>query len=295
MIHTPVLLTETLAALQVQPSKWYVDATFGGGGHTQAILNAGGKVVAFDHDQAAIENGEQTFQAALSQKKLILVRENFVQLQTIITRLQNADQVEDIYGILFDFGTSADQLTDRSRGFSFDSDTELDMRMDDRLGVKAKDLLALLSERQLSQVFREYGGESDANRIAKAIVISRKQGKPIRTTAQLSNLIQEQKHYRGRIHQATKVFQALRIVVNDELTNIQQALPAALASLTPHGRIITISFHEGEDRLAKELFTRWEEQRLGTKITQKPISPTDLEITNNPRSRSAKMRVFEKK
>ncbi len=294
MSHTPVMLTEALEALQIQTDAWYIDATLGGAGHTHAILKAGGKVFAFDHDQAAIEQAQQLLSPEIKQERLIVVRENFSQMAEMVKNYQLSDRLTTIQGVLFDFGTSTDQLMDKKRGFSFDSDTELDMRMDDRLGVKAKDLLALLSVDQLTDVFQTYGGETHAKKIAQAIVKNRQQGKPIITTAQLAHLIERLVPRHGKLHPATKVFQALRILVNDELDSIEQALPAALQTITTGGRIVTISFHEGEDRLVKTAFSEWEQQQLGKRINQKPIGPSEQEINKNPRARSAKLRIFEK-
>lgn len=286
--HTPVLLKEAIDALQVKPDDWYVDATFGRGGHTRAILNQGGNVIAFDFDQTAIEYGQQAFAQEIVAGTLLLIRENFDQISK-----HTADK--QIQGILFDFGTSAEQLTSTSRGLSFQGeDDELDMRLDDRLGVKAKDLLALLSEKQLEEVFGVYGGDHEAKKIAKEIVDRRKRGEFITTVGQLVKLVERVKREpKGKLHPATKVFQGLRIVVNDELSNIERALPQALEILQPGGNLITIAFHEGEDRIAKHLFKEWEQQGLGT-TSKRPIEPGETELQSNPRSRSAKLRIFTK-
>src|SRR5258708_22320577 len=173
MNHIPVLLTEAIDALHVSPGVWYIDATFGRGGHTRALLEKGAHVLALDVDQTAIEFGKEYFAEEVRQGKLILVRENFAQLATIVQKLQDEKKIGEVSGILFDFGTSSNQLKDAQRGFSFSDNGELDMRMDDRLGVKAKDLLALLSEKQLTHIFTELGGEHEAWRIARAIVARR--------------------------------------------------------------------------------------------------------------------------
>lgn len=156
-LHQSVMLKESVELLDVKAGNWYVDGTFGRGGHTQAILKQGGKVVAFDVDHQAIEYGKKTFADQITEGSLILVRENFDQLQQTIKQLQNENRVGQIQGVLFDFGTSVDQLLDQNRGFSFSSDAELDMRMDNRLGVKAKDLLAVLPEKQLAELFANHG------------------------------------------------------------------------------------------------------------------------------------------
>ncbi len=286
------MLKDALDALEIKPGNWYVDATFGGGGHTRSILAAGAHAVAFDFDQAAIGLGQETFATELESGALILIRENFNKLQTTLASLQESGTVSEIQGILFDFGTSTDQLTSSERGFSFAGTGELDMRMDDRLGVTAKDLLAVIPEKQLAEMFLEFGGEEDAKRIAKAIKTART---PITTASQLTEVVLKAKgQQRGKLHPATKVFQALRIAVNSELDNIAEALPQALESLTSGGRVVTIAFHDGEDRLAKQLFATWESEKKGTVKTKRPLAPSVEEVQSNPRSRSAKLRVFIK-
>jgi 16S rRNA (cytosine1402-N4)-methyltransferase len=292
--HITVLLKEAVEYLKVEKDSWYVDATFGGGGHTNEILKSGGKVIAFDFDQSAIKAGEERFKKEIESKDLILLTKNFTQLESTINSLKKEHSIDHISGILFDFGTSTDQLMNTDRGFSFLGEGDLDMRMDQNLGVKAKDLLTLLSEKQLMEIFFQYGGESEARKIAKAIVSNRKNGVFIKTNKDLTEVIESVKKSRNRAHPATKVFQALRIVVNDELNNIEASLPQAFNSLKKGGRLITISFHEGEDRIAKITFKAWQEQELATLITKKPVVPTDEAIKENPRCRSAKMRIIEK-
>lgn len=296
-IHQSVLPKEAIENLEIKANEWYIDATFGRGGHTAQILQNGGKVIAFDFDQTAIDYGQEKFSEEISEKKLVLVRENFAKIKEVISNHQEEYQMQAISGILFDFGTSADQLTTDDRGFSFSkTDAQLDMRMDNRLGVKASDLLKVLSEKQLADIFHQYGGEEQSKRIAKEIVrVRKKNSHNLETVGTFVELILSAKTgKRGRIHQATKVFQALRILVNDELTNISDSLPQALSVVKSQGKIVTIAFHEGEDRIVKELFKKWEELNQGNQITKKPITPSLEEIENNPRSRSAKMRVFKK-
>ncbi|HEX7017444.1 MAG TPA: 16S rRNA (cytosine(1402)-N(4))-methyltransferase RsmH [Patescibacteria group bacterium] len=286
--HQPVMLQEAVDALNVEANAWYVDATFGRGGHTQEILSRGGKVIAFDVDQQAIEYGQSKFADQITEGKLKLVRENFDRLESTLDRDQK------ISGILFDFGTSVDQLTDDERGFSFDSDAPLDMRMDNRLGVTAADLLNVLPEKQLADLFIEFGGEHQARSIAKAIVQNREKGQPLTTTRGLADLIIRTKGRREALHPATKVFQALRIAVNSELDAIEAALPQAWNILQPGGRIVTIAFHEGEDRPVKHILKKWVAEGKGTIITDKPLTPSPAEVATNPRARSAKLRIFEK-
>lgn len=290
--HITVLLEEATNALLIKKGEWYVDTTFGRGGHTKKILEAGGKVIAFDFDQEAIDFGSKAFVESITPGNLILVRENFSKISSIISSLKEDGQINQINGILFDFGTSTQQLKSEERGFSFDGDGPLDMRMDDRLGVQAKDLLAIIPADQLANLFFELGGETDGKRIAREIKNSPTQ---ITTSKQLSELIVKVKgRQKNKLHPATKVFQALRIAVNTEIENISIALPQALDILSKNGRVVTIAFHEGEDREVKRTFKLWEEKNIGTNLTRKPITPTDGEIEINQRSRSAKMRIFEK-
>lgn len=299
LTHITVMLDEAVTALQVKLNQWYVDATIGSGGHTQKILESGGKVVGFDFDQETVARAQNRFQTEVLHGDVVIVRENFDALTRVISELKAAKKIDTaVNGILFDFGTSTHQLMAEERGLSFDHENaQLDMRLDDRLGVKASDLLKLLSVKQLTQVFSDLGGEEYAHRIAKAIVEVRKRNpNELETVGSLVNLIGRNKPNRGgHLHPATKVFQALRIAVNDELDNIARALPQAFDAVVPGGRIVTIAFHEGEDRLVKHAFADWEEQGKGTKITKKPQQPAESEVARNPRSRSAKMRVFERK
>jgi 16S rRNA (cytosine1402-N4)-methyltransferase len=289
--HRSVLLTEAIEALNVQSNHWYVDATFGGGGHTASIIEKKGNVIAFDFDKQAVETGQQRFAQEIKQGQLILIHENFDRLEAEVKKIQR-----EINGILFDFGTSTEQLMSTERGLSFQGeDDELDMRLVQRLGVKAKDLLAVLNENQLTEVFGVYGGEREARKIAKEIATKRKKGEFLTTVGQLVKLITRVKFERSsKINPATRVFQGLRIAVNDELGNIERALPQALNILKPGGIIVTIAFHEGEDRIAKHLFKEWEMSHKGELQHKKVLIPSEEEVHNNPRSRSAKMRVFKK-
>jgi len=290
--HQPVMLQETLGFLDVKPNNWYIDATFGRGGHTAAILDKQGRVLAFDWDIEAIAFGETHFSTAIAEGKLILNRASFSTMSDTIKGTAAKHSIPCFTSVLFDFGTSSDQLTSGDRGFSFSHQGPLDMRMDQRLGVKAMDLLALVPEKQLAELFFEQGGEPESRQIAKAIKTS---PVPITTTSQLSELIELVKHkHAGRLHPATKVFQALRIAVNSELDEITAALPQSLEIIEPGGVIITIAFHEGEDRLVKNAFRAWQNAERGLVETKKPVTPSAEEITSNPRARSAKLRVFRK-
>ena len=288
--HQPVMFDETIEQLNVKQACWYIDATFGRGGHTSGILKKGGFVFALDWDQEAIAFAHTQFAAEIAQGTFIITRANFVQIEDLWRAEPTVNQMLP-QGILFDFGTTSNQLLSADRGFSFDSDSPLDMRMDNRLGVTAADFLQVLSEKELASVFRTYGGESYAQPIAKKI----KQASPVTTTRQLAELVSRAKPpFRGHLHPATKVFQALRIIVNSELENIELALPKAFKLLPSSGRLVTLAFHEGEDRLVKHYFKQLESKSLVRLITQKPLMPTQQEQEFNQRSRSTKLRVIEK-
>ncbi|MBU1033849.1 16S rRNA (cytosine(1402)-N(4))-methyltransferase RsmH [Patescibacteria group bacterium] len=297
--HQAVLVKEVIEALDPQKDHYYIDATFGRGGHSREILKRGAKVIAFDFDQQSIERAKELFSKEIDSQQLILLRENFNKMKSSLSNLKKSLNLE-ISGILFDFGTSTDQLMSKDRGFSFEAHDEiLDMRMDDRLGVKACDLLKLLDEKQLGKMLFEYGGENDARAIAKKVVALRKKDpNSLDKVGTLVDIIEEVKGrgQRQKLHAATKTFQALRIIVNDELTNIEEALPMALEILRESKaidkKIVSIAFHEGEDRLVKTFFKDIEAKNLGKIINKKPIQASEQEILENPRSRSAKLRVL---
>lgn len=288
--HTPVLLKEAVDLLDVEDGRWYVDATFGRGGHTREILDLGGSVIALDHDKEAITYGMRHFVQAIEAKRIFFERENFEHIDDVVRKYE---KVGKINGILADFGISSPQVDDKNRGFSFQEDAPLDMRMDDRLGVQAKDLVNALGKNELYDIFTRYAGEHHARVIVDAILVARRT-KPIETTKELATIIEKVVRREGHLHPATKVFQALRIIVNDELGSIERFLPKACAVLAAQGRLVTIAFHEGEDRLVKHFEQELEGSGTIEILTRKPIEPTDEEIERNPRSRSAKLRAIVK-
>lgn len=294
-MHKTVLLKEAVDALQVTPDCWYIDATFGRGGHTQEILARGGKVLALDVDAEAITYGQEAFKLELEAERLMLVRRNFADISEAVKLAvgNSAFSLDTVCGVLFDFGTSSDQLLADHRGFGFMSTSPLDMRMDDRLGVTAEDLLRVLTAKQLEQLFREQG-EMNARRLAVLIKDWIAAFSPTQhpTAQELAVLIGKYTPRKGHLNPATKVFQALRMVVNQEAEVISQALDQ-LPHLIRHGRIVTISFHEGEDRLVKQQFAAWERSGYGHRVNKEVITPATAELESNPRSRSAKMRIFE--
>lgn len=284
--HESVLLQETVDAIQVTRGKKYIDATLGGGGHTRKIIGMGGTVLGIDQDEDALNY----VHSHILDSKLTTARGNF----GTIKELAQGNGFGRVSGIIFDLGVSSFQLDTAERGFSFLKEAPLDMRMDTRRELTAADLVNRLTKHELVEVFTKLGEENFAHGIAQKIVMVR-QKEPITTTKQLAELIA--KGYPGKrdkIHPATKVFQALRIAVNDELGNLRDALPQAVELLEPKGRVAVITFHSGEDRIVKHAFLDFEKQGLGKVITKKPIYPTDVEEGHNRRSRSAKLRIFEK-
>lgn len=287
--HVPVLLWEVIGALDVKPGKWYLDATFGRGGHTGEILKAGGNVVAFDVDQEAFDFATTVFSKELTDGRLIFFQSNFDNLIEIAKKFGEIK----ISGILADFGMSSDQIENDERGFSFSREAQLDMRMDPTLSVTAKDLVNGMTKPELIRMLRDFAQERRAKKIAEAIDRARRSS-PIQTTTQLARVIAESVPREGGIHQATKTFMALRMLVNDELGVIERMLPQALDVLERDGKLVMISFHQGEDRIVKHFFRSSEEQGLGEVMTKKPIMASNQEISENPRSRSAKLRIFRK-
>jgi 16S rRNA (cytosine1402-N4)-methyltransferase len=284
--HVSVLLAETIDNLLIKAGEKYIDATLGGGGHTRAILEHGGEVLGIDTDQDAIDEVRKQ----LPSSQLHVVRGNFSEIEAI-AKEHNFQSVD---GIIFDLGVSSHQFDETERGFSFLRDADLDMRMDTRLSVTAADLVNGLTKRELTELFAKLGEERFAGRIAEAIVKKREK-KQITRTVELADIVKYAvPRIPSDIHPATRVFQALRLAVNDELNSLKTALPQAVSLLKNEGKLAVITFHSLEDRIVKEQFLAFEERGLGTVMTKKPIVPSDEEIAQNKRSRSAKLRVFQK-
>ncbi|HTJ25641.1 MAG TPA: 16S rRNA (cytosine(1402)-N(4))-methyltransferase RsmH [Candidatus Limnocylindria bacterium] len=278
-----MLAGASLEALAVRPDGTYVDATFGAGGHSSlilAVLGPAGRLVAFDADPSARER-------ALDDPRFTLVHANFRALAEELDALG----IASIDGILFDLGVSSMQFDEGERGFSFRVAAPLDMRLDPTAGESAADWLASHDEREIADAIYQYGEERASRRIARAIVARRNEGRPVRDTADLAAVVARVVRTSGRIHPATRTFQALRIAVNDELGALRDGLDAALDRTAIGGRIAVISFHSLEDRIVKQTFR--EDPRVRA-LTRKPLVPSEEEIAANPRARSAKLRVAER-
>jgi 16S rRNA (cytosine1402-N4)-methyltransferase len=274
--------------LAIRPDGIYVDATFGGGGHSRSILNrlGTGRLIAIDADPAAAARA-----APMDDSRFTFVSANFRDLTGVLDRLS----IESVDGVLFDLGVSSMQLEDAERGFSLGKPAALDMRMNPEQGRSAYDVLATATEGQLADIFFYYGQERGARRIARAIVARRSRGALPNTTAEFAQFVAGVVHRRGhreRIHPATRVFQALRIAVNDELDALRDGLHGAIGRLRAAGRVVAISFHSLEDRIVKETFR--DDDRLDV-LTRRPILPDEREIAENRRARSAKLRAAQRK
>jgi 16S rRNA (cytosine1402-N4)-methyltransferase len=304
-LHRPVLLSEVLDALRVKPNGFYVDGTFGRGGHAGAILErlgAGGRLLAFDKDPQAVAFATRRF---ADESRLLMRRGSFINLASVVSELGWQGKVD---GILFDLGVSSPQLDDAERGFSFLKPGSLDMRMNPEAGRSASQWLAEAGEREIAEVLWKYGEERYSRRIARSIVAVRETA-PIETTQQLAELIAQAVPGRERHkHPATRSFQAIRIFINRELEELETALPQAADALAPGGRLAVISFHSLEDRIVKR-FIR--DQQRGPQLPPdlpvlpaayaprlqavgKPVYPGAQEVENNARARSAVLRVAER-
>ncbi len=284
--HTSVFLKEVIDALDVEDA-WYLDCTLGDGGHSLEIIKKGGRVVGIDVDPQAIERVKKRFEEmGIEQDKYRLIQSNFRDIaQTDIASQKFA-------GAIFDLGASSLQLETPERGFSFMKMGPLDMRMDPTLTVRALDLINVGGRKELYELFKNLGEEEHSKRLADAIVSAR-EVRPYETTLELARVIESAIGRHGKIHPATKVFQALRIAVNDELATIEEGLKGVLDLIKKNGCIIVISFHSLEDRIVKNTFREWADNGMGEILTKKPMVPSVNEVRSNPRSRSAKLRIFK--
>jgi len=291
--HVPVLFQEVMDFLSVRPEGTYVDCTVGLAGHAEGIarrLGSAGKLIGFDRDPEALE---------LAAARLELVRakmgDKMPQVDLIgeaFSRIAEHVRPDSVDGILADFGVSSLQFDEARRGFSFQADGPVDMRMDTRTGPTAAQVVNEMSERELANLIYEYGEERRSRTVARAIV----RGRPIARTAQLARIVASAAPPMkfGQIHPATRTFQALRIYVNRELDEIRDLFKAAPKLLKPSGRLVVISFHSLEDRICKDGFREGARQGIWNILTKKPVMAGEEEIERNPRSRSAKLRAAER-
>jgi 16S rRNA (cytosine1402-N4)-methyltransferase len=300
--HTPVLLSEALRALAVQPGGRYIDCTLGPGGHAASILDhssPGGQLLGIDADPSAIEAARERLQHY--KKSVLFINDNFVNLQNICIKYD----FFPVHGILFDLGLSSLQLNGAGRGFSFQVDAPLDMRFSPSQKTTAADIVNTTPEARLARIIKTFGEENRSHRIARLIV----QNRPIATTRQLASLVETAIGRGGRLHPATRTFQALRIAVNHELENLEAALRQALDLLGYEGRLVVISYHSLEDRIVKQFMQQESRGCIcppGTPVcvcghtprlklvNKKVITPSAAEIEHNPRSRSAKLRAAQR-
>jgi 16S rRNA (cytosine1402-N4)-methyltransferase len=306
--HRSVMPEEVLALLQPRAGGTYLDGTLGGAGHAQLILehsHPDGRLIGLDRDPEALRKAAQVLNPYGD--RVVLRHRNFSEAAEVLAELK----IDGLDGMLLDLGVSSHQLDSAERGFSFRSDAPLDMRMDPTVGVTAAEALNDLKAEELARIFREYGEERWAGRIARKIVKVRDQA-PIRTTLQLADLVRDTVpggRVPARIHPATRVFQALRIYVNQELEHVEKGVRAAIGLLKPEGRLVVISFQSLEDRIVKRIFL--EQARTCTcpprlpicvcrtiprvePLTRKALRATEVEIEENPRSRSAVLRAIRR-
>ena len=306
--HKSILLNECMEGLSIKEDGIYVDGTLGGGGHSFHILERlgeRGRLIGIDQDEDAIKAATKRLEAFAN--KVTIVRDNYEHFQTILSTLS----IHKVDGILLDLGVSSYQFDEADRGFSYRFDAPLDMRMDRRQDFTAKDLINNYSEQELYHIIRDYGEDKFARNIAKHIVKEREK-KPIETTFELSEIISHAIPMKMRVqggHPAKKTFQAVRIALNRELEVLEESIEGMIKALKPEGRLCIISFHSLEDRIVKKAFRTAEDpcicpkdfpictcgrKSLGRVISKKAIIPSDLEMEENPRARSAKLRIFER-
>ncbi|MGQ9921524.1 MAG: 16S rRNA (cytosine(1402)-N(4))-methyltransferase RsmH [Desulfobacca sp.] len=293
-MHVPVMVAEVLEALQVAPDRTYVDATVGLGGHAEVILQASaptGRLIGLDQDPVNLATARARLQPGGS--RVLLFHSNFTQLTEVLERCH----LTLVDGILLDLGLSMEQLKVSGRGFSFGGDEPLDMRLNPAAQTQtAADLLNTWPEAELSRIFWELGEERWARRIARRVVQARQQ-RPFQTTAQLVQTVLQAmpgKPASRRLHPATRVFQALRLAVNQELDCLAAFLPQAIAALAPQGRLVVIAYHSLEDRIVKHTFLQAEKAGKIRRCQKKPLRPTAAEVLRNPSARSAKLRCVVK-
>ncbi|WP_018962998.1 16S rRNA (cytosine(1402)-N(4))-methyltransferase RsmH [Coprothermobacter platensis] len=287
--HKPVMVSEISQLLIWKENGIYIDGTAGAGGHLEELSKSFPKAVfvGIDIDNEAVEFLREKFS---NTESVHILAGNYADMESLLTSMG----IDKVDGILLDLGLSTHQALSASRGFSIKNSGPLDMRFSVSQKVTAYDLVNKLSQEELSDIIYRYGEEPRARKIAKDIVNARTI-KPLETTGELADLVAKSVGRHGsRIHPATRVFQALRIATNDELSNLERALPNILNCLNIGGRLVIISYHSLEDRVVKQQFKRWEQSGMGERLNKKVIKPSQEEVEDNPSSRSAKVRAFEK-
>lgn len=292
VFHVPVLIDEVIEGLDIHRECWYIDATSGGGGHTSAILRSGGNVLACDQDEEAIERLTKRFSQEIKTGRVIVKQGNFRDLK----RLVKETNTTLIYGVLFDLGMSTYQIKQSGRGFSFLRDEPLDMRMSKKALLTAAQVVNIYSKEELTEIFRKFGEEIYADRLSQVIVDARRKRPFIKTgeLAGIAGTVYRDVHRKEKIHPATRMFQALRIVVNDELTALREGLEQAFAILENEGRLLVISFHSLEDRIVKQYFQKMALSGKAEILTKNPIHPGEEELEINTASRPARLRILIK-
>ncbi len=292
--HLSVLLQESIEGLELAKGETLLDCTFGGGGHSSLALskNPEIQVIALDQDKEALHRAEAL--GSFAGKNIKFLNYNFREIDKALDEVG----VHKVDAILFDLGTSVDQIHDSGRGFTFQKDEPLLMTLSSDIenSLTARDIVNTWQEETLETILKGFGEERFARRIAKAIVEAREE-KPIETTFELVEIVKRatpKMYHFKKIHPATKTFQAIRIAVNDELNALEEALKKSFEHLNLKGRVAVISFHSLEDRIVKKYFRSLEDSGKGKRITKRPITPSEEEKKNNPKSRSAKLRIFEK-
>jgi 16S rRNA (cytosine1402-N4)-methyltransferase len=291
--HESVLLAEALEWLAPTTGKCYVDGTLGAGGHARAVLEKNGptgRLIGFDRDEEALALAGKNLKEF--GERAMLIHDDFKNIANQVRAIRD----KGVDGALLDLGVSSMQLDQPLRGFSFQADAPLDMRMDQRQSLTAKEIVNLYSKDELLNILWTLGEERFARRIVTKI-LDRRTRTPLATTGELAALISDAVpgHYRhGRIHPATRTFQALRIAVNHELDSLEAFLSSVMSILENRARVVIISFHSLEDRIVKHTFRAWSAQGLGVILTKKPVTASESEMARNTRARSAKLRVFEK-
>ncbi|NLY09062.1 MAG: 16S rRNA (cytosine(1402)-N(4))-methyltransferase RsmH [Tissierellia bacterium] len=306
MYHRPIMVNEVLSGLSIDPNGVYVDATLGGGGHSEAVaqLLENGKLISIDQDQDAINEAKKRLD---KYGNVIIVKDNFENLDKVLKNLN----IEKVNGILMDIGVSSHQLDEGDRGFSYNLDAPLDMRMNKEAEISAWNIVNEYSEEALEKIILDFGEERWGKRIA-AFIVEARISNHINTTFELSEVIKKAipKQVRmGMKHPAKKVFQAIRIEVNRELEVLDIALDKALNALLPGGRLAVLTFHSLEDRIVKERFRHWQsdcicpptspicqcdKEKEAIIVNRKPITASDEELETNPRAASAKLRIIER-